>query len=36
MKPTSLPKNLTNNPAPKAVTGFKLDKGRAYRKLNEA
>ncbi len=29
-------KNLTNNPAPKAVTGFKLDKGRAYRKLNEA
>ncbi|GAB1887549.1 hypothetical protein MPTA9336_0430 [Mycoplasmoides pneumoniae] len=29
-------KNLTNNPGPKAVTGFKLDKGRAYRKLNEA
>ncbi len=29
-------KNLTNNPGPKAVTGFKLDKGRAYRKLNES
>ena len=29
-------KGLKNNPGPKAVTGFKLDKGRAYRKLNEA
>ncbi len=29
-------KGLKNNPGPKAVTGFKLDKGRAYQKLNEA
>ncbi|ALA31431.1 hypothetical protein MPTA7396_1630 [Mycoplasmoides pneumoniae] len=29
-------KVLKNNPGPKVVTGFKLDKGRAYRKLNEA
>ncbi|AFQ04083.1 hypothetical protein CM1_01565 [Mycoplasmoides genitalium M6320] len=28
--------NLNNNPSPNASTGFKLDKGNAYRKLNES
>ncbi|WP_462218050.1 hypothetical protein [Mycoplasmoides genitalium] len=27
---------LNNNPSPNASTGFKLDKGNAYRKLNES
>nr|ACZ50037.1 adhesin [Mycoplasmoides genitalium] len=28
--------DLNNNPSPNATTGFKLDKGNAYRKLNES
>ncbi|WP_318023820.1 hypothetical protein [Mycoplasmoides genitalium] len=28
--------NLDNNPSPNASTGFKLDKGNAYRKLSES
>ncbi|WP_462218226.1 hypothetical protein [Mycoplasmoides genitalium] len=28
--------NLNNNPSPNASTGFKLDKGNAYRKLSES
>nr|ADJ67831.1 adhesin [Mycoplasmoides genitalium] len=28
--------NLDNNPSPNATTGFKLDKGNAYRKLGES
>ncbi|WP_462218003.1 hypothetical protein [Mycoplasmoides genitalium] len=28
--------DLNNNPSPNASTGFKLDKGNAYRKLNES
>ncbi|WP_462217088.1 hypothetical protein [Mycoplasmoides genitalium] len=28
--------NLDNNPSPNATTGFKLNKGNAYRKLNES
>ncbi|WP_462218384.1 hypothetical protein [Mycoplasmoides genitalium] len=27
---------LNNNPSPNAFTGFKLDKGNAYRKLSES
>ncbi|AFQ04003.1 hypothetical protein CM1_01085 [Mycoplasmoides genitalium M6320] len=28
--------DLNNNPSPNATTGFKLNKGNAYRKLNES